>query len=186
MSLLYQLLDSRFASGVSSYETMRASVNAISTADLGSLLTYLLSSAILNLNMWQELTAEEKFIQVTIAMDAMIRHGPFFLWATYSSDDLVRKWVKGQFQRGYNNLKHFEMRGLKTDDAAVEQSPSLQSVLFQEFCKKAGCDIGDLRRVALNEHIQEVQRVEEILVDAAVSGKQFTEWSVEYEQCFPQ
>jgi hypothetical protein len=64
--------------------------------------------------------------------DKLMRYGPFFVWAAVAGSPIAHAWHNFVIQEGLSDLQAFE-------SGRTAEYSSLQSVLWHQFCKKAGC-----------------------------------------------
>jgi hypothetical protein len=74
--------------------------------------------------------------RMCVLEDKVLRYGPFFAWATVAGTQRSRRWARIAMLEGLNDMEAFE-RGQSMAYA------SLQSVVWNVFCKKAECDLAD-------------------------------------------
>jgi len=73
--------------------------------------------------------------------DLVQRHGPYFAYAYVSSDSNYNKrrpdlWARSKLQEGLNNMTAFEL-------GYTMSYASLQSVVWNVFCRKTNCSLQD-------------------------------------------
>jgi hypothetical protein len=74
--------------------------------------------------------------RICVFEDKVLRYGPFFAWATIAGTERARRWGRIIMLDGLNDLHDFE-RGQSMAYA------SLQSVVWNLFCKRAECNLAD-------------------------------------------
>jgi hypothetical protein len=114
------------------------------------------------------LTEAEKAEYECVFRELLLKHGPFFLWASVSIDPLHSQWVSKLMATGLDELKLYEAgrprassmpplhmekkrpailenvgdyrrKTTRSEGWLKNQPPSLQSVLLNTLCKMEGC-----------------------------------------------
>lgn len=75
------------------------------------------------------------FERSCVYREAILKHGPYFIWASVCGSEKEKKWVEDVMSEGFETLKKYE----NGDEMGGKAQPGLQTYVMNCLCKKAGC-----------------------------------------------
>jgi hypothetical protein len=93
------------------------------------------------------------FERSCVYREAILRHGPYFIWASVCGSDEEQEWVEAVMAEGFDALNKYE----SGDQSGGKNQAGLQAFVMRCLCEKAGC-VKELGWDEVMRHIHEEVR----------------------------